>query len=342
MSTQNLSLSYSSIFKVIIVLLSLYFIYLTREVFVILFLAVILSAAFDPWVNYLQKHKIPRTLSILTIYLVLLSILSLVVILMVPPVAEQIGQFAKNLPVFYERLTLEFSSENVIVNQQTALYKTLQTLSSNLGQTTKSVFSTITGIFGGLVSFFAVLVIVFYITVEKNILKNFFFIFIPEHKRNYVGELIDEMKKKMGMWLRGQLTLSLIVGILTYLGLTILGVKYALLLALIAGLFEIVPFVGPLLSAVPAILIGFSDSLTKVFLIIILYIVIQQLENNLIVPKVMQKAVGLNPIIVIVSVLIGAKLFGIIGALIAVPIAAVIDVYLDNVFPHYNKSLENK
>ncbi|MBU4482183.1 AI-2E family transporter [Candidatus Parcubacteria bacterium] len=338
MSTQNLSISYTSIFRVIIVLLALYFIYLTREVFVILFLSVILAASFGPWVNWLQKHKIPRTLSILTIYIVLLAILALIIIVMVPPIAEQIGQLAKSLPVFYERLALEFSPSGVDINQQNVLYETLQTMSSNLGQTTKSVFSTLTGIFGGLVSFFAILVIVFYITVEEDIVKRFFFIFTPLHKKEYVSDLIDEIKKKMGMWLRGQLALSLIVGILTYIGLTVLGVKYALVLALIAGLFEIVPFVGPWLSAVPAVLIGFSDSLTKVILILALYFVIQQVENHLIVPKIMQKAVGLNPIIVIISILIGAKLFGVMGALIAVPIAAVIDVYLGQVFPHYAKS----
>ncbi|MBU4360833.1 AI-2E family transporter [Patescibacteria group bacterium] len=337
MSTQNLSISYTSIFRVIIVLLALYFIYLTREVFVILFLSVILAASFGPWVNWLQKHKIPRTLSILTIYIVLLAILALIIIVMVPPIAEQIGQLAKSLPVFYERLALEFSPSGVDINQQNVLYETLQTMSSNLGQTTKSVFSTLTGIFGGLVSFFAILVIVFYITVEEDIVKRFFFIFTPLHKKEYVSDLIDEIKKKMGMWLRGQLALSLIVGILTYIGLTVLGVKYALVLALIAGLFEIVPFVGPWLSAVPAVLIGFSDSLTKVILILALYFVIQQVENHLIVPKIMQKAVGLNPIIVIISILIGAKLFGVMGALIAVPIAAVIDVYLGQVFPHYSK-----
>lgn len=338
MSTQKFSISYSSIFKVIIVLLSLYFIYLTREVFVILFLSIILAAAFDPWVNWMQKFKIPRTLSIIAIYVVVIAVFSLVIVSIVPPIAEQIGQLAKSLPVFYERLALEFSPNGVSINQRTALYNTLQTVSSHLGQTTKSVFSTLTGIFGGLVSFFAILVIVFYITVEENVLKRFFFIFTPSHKKEYISDLIDEVKKKMGMWLRGQLSLCLIVGILTYLGLTILGVKYALVLALIAGLFEIVPFIGPCLSAVPSILIGFSDSLTKVLLIIVLYIVIQQIENHLLVPKVMQKAVGLNPIIVIVSILIGAKLFGIIGALIAVPIAAVIDVYLAHIFPHYAKS----
>ena len=333
MSTQNLSISYTSIFRVILVLVALYFIYLTREVFVILFLSVILAASFEPWVNWLQKHKVPRTLSVLTIYIVLLAFLALIVITMVPPIAEQIGQLAKSLPVFYERLALEFSPNGIGVDQQTALYETLQTMSSNLGQTTKSVFSTLTGVFGGLVSFFAILVIVFYITVEKNILRKFFFLFTPDHKKSYVSELIDEIKKKMGMWLRGQLALSLIVGILTYIGLTILGVKYALVLALIAGLFEIVPFVGPWLSAIPAVIIGFSDSLTKVVLILALYLIIQQAENHLIV----QKAVGLNPIIVIISILIGAKLFGMMGALIAVPIAAVIDVYLAHVFPHYSK-----
>jgi predicted PurR-regulated permease PerM len=316
-------------------LVSIFFIFLIREIVAILFVAVILASAFDPWVDWLHKYKIPRSLSILMIYVILIGILSLIVVLMIPPITEQIGQLAKNLPIYYNKAAFEVA-KIFDGGEYPNLPDTLTSLSSNLSETTKGVFSTITGIFGGLFSFLTVLVIVFYITVEEAELKKNIYYLISVDKRKYVSDLIERMQYKMGMWLRGQLALMLFVGILTYIGLTILGVKYALLLAIIAGILEIVPFIGPWLSAVPAILIGFSDSPFKVILIATLYLIVQQLENNIIVPKVMQKAVGLNPIIVITAVLIGAKLGGIVGALLAVPVAAGIGVYLSDIIPSKN------
>lgn len=337
MKTIN-EISYSSILKVILVLVCIFFLYLIREIVAILFVAVILASAFDPWVDWLQKYKIPRSLSILMIYIILIGILSLVVVLMIPPITEQIGQLAKNLPIYYNKAAFEFSKV-FDGGEYPKLSNTLTTFSGTLSETTRSIFTTITGIFGGVFSFIVVLVIVFYITVEENLIKKNIYYLIPQSKRKYIMDLIDRMQIKMGMWFRGQLALMLFVGILTYIGLTILGVKYALLLAIIAGILEVVPFIGPWLSAVPAILIGFSDSFLKVILIAALYLIVQQIENNIIVPKVMQKAVGLNPIIVITAVLIGAKLGGIVGALLAVPVAAGIGVYLSDIIPNKNPKL---
>jgi len=340
MSVQNSSISYTSIFRVILVLVIVFALYLIRDVIALLFISVVLSAALYPWVDSMQKYKIPRAISILIIYVILIGVLSMIVILMMPIIAEQIGQLAKNLPFYYEKFAFgvsQFSGGQTDVSS--TLPKALQTLSTSLGGTTKSIFSTISGIFGGLISFFAVLVIVFYITLEENLLKKFIYFFTPKKDKKYVSNLIDRMQMKIGLWMRGQLSLCLIIGIMTWIGLTILGVKYALILAVVAGVLEIVPFIGPLLSAVPAVFVGFSDSLVKVILIIVLYFLIQQFENNIIVPKVMQKAVGLNPIIVILAVLIGAKLGGWVGAIIAVPVAASIGVFLSDVISH---STENK
>ena len=334
MPHQNFTLSYTSIIRVIIVLASLFFIYLIREVVALLFVAVILASVFDPWVDWLQKYKFPRGVSILIIYVVLIAILSLVIVLMVPPIAEQIAQLAKNFPMYYEKLSLGFSNLTESEYQPT-LPDALQTISSSLGQTTKSVFDTLTGIFGGILSFLVVLVITFYLTVEEKMLKKTINYLTPHKHRKYISDLVNRMQIKMGMWLRGQLVLMLIVGILTYIGLTILGVKYALLLSFIAAILEVIPFVGPWLSAIPAVIVGFSDSPFKVVLILVLYFVVQQLENNIIVPKVMQKAVGLNPIIVITAIMIGGKLGGIIGALLAVPVAAAIGVYLSDIMPKH-------
>src|SRR3989339_563486 len=150
----------------------------------------------------------------------------------------------------------------------------------------------------------------------------------PSRFQPYLLRLYGRIQLKMGQWLRGQLILSAVIFTLTFIGLTILGVNYALVLAFVAGLFEIIPFIGPWLAAVPAIFFGFLQSPIMGVSVIILYIIIQELENHLIVPKVMSKAVGLNPLIVIIVILIGARLSGITGALIAVPVATAISVFL--------------
>ena len=329
-------ITYSSIFKVIIVLVSLFFIYLIREVIALLFVSIIFASVFDPWVDWLQKYKFPRAVSILMIYIILIALLGLIIVLMVPPIAEQIAQMAKNFPTYYEKIATGFSS---ITSNEYAptLPDALQTLSSTLGQTTKSVFDTMAGVFGGVVSFFLVLVITFYLTVEEKMLKKTISFITPIGKKKYIADLINRMQLKMGLWLRGQLVLMLIIGIVTYIVLTILGVKYALLLAFIAGLLEIIPFVGPWLSAVPAVIVAASDSWFKVVLVLVAYVLIQQAEGNFIVPKVMQKAVGLNPIITITAIMIGSRLGGVVGALLAVPVAAAIGVYLSDIIPHHKE-----
>lgn len=332
-SSKSINLSYASIFRVVLVSLGLLIAYLIRDALALLFIAVIFAAAVDPLVDWLQKRRLPRAVSILMIYVVLIAIFSLVIVMMIPPVTEQIGQIISHFPAYYEKVSLGIHSlqEKAVTGQvavgNDSLINALESLSLTLAQTTKSIFVTITSIFGGLMSLLIVLVITFYLTVEEHALKKFIEFLLPGKHREYAMDLIERMQYKVGMWLRGQLLLSVIVGALTYIGLSILGVKYALLLALIAGILEIVPYLGPLLSAIPAVVVAFSDSPLKLLLVIVLYLVIQQAENNIIVPKLMSKMVGLNPIVVIMAILIGMKLGGVIGALLGVPVAAAIGVY---------------
>jgi predicted PurR-regulated permease PerM len=327
------TISYQSILRVIFVLLILAFFYVIREVMALVFISIVAAAALDPFVDYFQKHKIPRAVSILVIYLIIFAIFSLVLVMLIPPISEQVGQFGKNLPGYYEQVMVGINSVQDGAEGQSNLPEALKSLSANLGDATKGVFSTLTDIFGGIISLLSVLVIVFYLVVEEQGLKHFIQFVTPKKFRAYAVKLIDRIQDTMGLWLRGQLTLMLVVGLMTYLGLTIMGVKYALLLALIAGLTEIIPFVGPFLGAIPAIFIAISDSWIKALLVGILYLIVQQLENHVLVPKVMQKATGLNPVIVIVAILVGGRLGGIVGALLAVPVAAMLSILINEFVP---------
>lgn len=168
--------------------------------------------------------------------------------------------------------------------------------------------------------------------VEESAIKKLVWSIAPEKHQPYIMQLINRMQKKIGLWLRGQLILSLVIFILTYTGLSILGVEYALVLALIAGLTEFVPYIGPMLGAIPAVFLAFTQSPTLALFVAGLYYIIQLVENNILVPKIMQKAVGLNPIVSISVLLIGFKVAGVVGAILSIPVATAISVFVQDLF----------
>ena len=194
-----------------------------------------------------------------------------------------------------------------------------------------TVFQTTKGVASGIVSFITILVISFYLTVEENGMKNFIKYLTPFKHQAYITILVNKIQKKMGAWVLGQVILSAVIFGLVFIGLTALNVKYALVLALLAGLLEIVPYIGPFVSGAIATFFAFLQSPTLAVAVIILWVVTQQLESNVIVPIVMSRSVGLNPVMVILGILTGATLGGIIGILLAVPVMSAFSVFISDV-----------
>lgn len=332
---QIFDLSILTIIKFFLVVILLFFLYLIKEVLAILFVALIFASAVDPWVDAMEKIKFPRWLSILLIYIGLLIVVFMVVYLLIPPIADQAGQLSDNFPEYFTKLSDAFkslknySAEHGVLGE---LDKGISTLKGNIAGALESVFSTVAGIFGGIVSFFVVLVVTFYLTVEEGEIKKTLSFILPDKYGHFTTQLINKVQRKIGDWLKGQLVLSLIIGLMVYLGLLILGVNYALILALVAAIGEFVPYLGPVLAAIPAIFLAFAQSPMKALFVLILYLIIQQIENHILVPKVMQKAVGLNPIISIVAMLIGAKIAGIVGVILAIPVATALSVVVKEIW----------
>ena len=327
---QTINISTSTIVKILIFFLVISFLYLIKEVLLIIFVALVLASAFDPWVDWFQKRRIPRSLSILIIYIVLFAVITFAFVLIVPPISKEVTQLSENFPLYYEKIANGIQSFQLSGNldAQAQLQKGLNSLGENLPGTLSNVVGTLFDIFGGIFSVLLVLVLTFYFTVQEGAMKGFLQSVTPIKAQPYLMRLYSRIQVKLGQWLRGQLILSVVIFTLTFIGLTILGVPYALILAFIAGLFEIVPMIGPWMSAIPAVFFGFLQSPLMGISVVILYIVIQELENHLIVPKVMSKAVGLNPLVVIIAILVGMKLGGIVGALLAVPVATALSVFL--------------
>ena len=176
-----------------------------------------------------------------------------------------------------------------------------------------------------------ILVITFYMVLQEDGLKKVFKVLVPPHYQPFANSILGKVQRKIVAWVKGQLILSFIVGLLAYIGLSIIGINYALVLGIFAGLAELVPYAGPFIGGVVAIFFALSQSTAKAVFVAALYIIIQQFENNILVPKVMQKAVGLNPIISILALITGVKIAGVVGALFAIPTVTVLDVIIKEI-----------
>lgn len=331
----NINISTISIVKVILFFLLLYLLFLIKDVLIALFVALVLASAFDPLVDWMQQKKIPRALGVIFIYLVLFIVFSSAIYLIIPPIAKEVGELAANFPKILDRVlsgisaAKQYSAEHGILD---SIKNNLGSISAHLQNAATGVFSTVTGIFGGIVKFFLVLVLTFYMVVEENAIKKLIFSLAPAAHQPYIMQLINRMQKKIGMWLRGQLILSLVIFLMIYLGLTLLNVEYALVLAFVAGLTEFIPYLGPMMAAIPAIFLAYTQEPMLAVFVAIMYYIIQLVENNYLVPKIMQKAVGLNPIISISVLLIGFKLAGVVGAILSIPVATAISVFIKDMF----------
>jgi len=325
--SKTINISTSTILRVILIILFLVFLYLIRDVIIIFLFALIIASAIAPIVNLLEKIKIPRIFGALIVYIVVIGVLVLLISLIVPTVSHDIKNLASNLPNYIEKLSGKFDTLKQASAKYQAVISKLQSSLIGLGDLLKSkssnILSTAFGVFGGVFSFILILVISFYIAVLKKGVQRVLTHILPIQYRDYILDLWERAQKKLGRWLQGQLFLCLVVGILVYIGLYFLNIKFALLLAVLAGILEIFPYIGPVMAAIPAVIIGFLQMPILGLWTIILYIIVQQLENYLIVPLVIGKVVGLNPIAVIMALLIGGKLGGVLGMILAVPLTAV-------------------
>jgi predicted PurR-regulated permease PerM len=329
-----IDITYASILRFFLVSFALFFLYYIKDVIFIILVAVLLALIMEPAVDKMQKEsKVPRVLGTSILFLSMFFLFGIIIYSVTPILAKEVGQLAINLPAYASKLNLEYFANN---KQNLGMFSTnfqglLDSISSYLASATGSLIDSALGIFGGIFSIILILVIAFYLVIENNGIEKFVRASIPEEMQVQFLRIVRKIENKMGRWFIGQLTLGLIVGILSFIGLYAIGVPYALALALVAGTFELIPYIGPALSAIPAVLIALTVSSGSAFLVVILYFFIQEFENHLIVPKVMEKSVGLHPVITIFAALIGGQLAGIPGIILAVPIATIVSILVEDV-----------
>jgi predicted PurR-regulated permease PerM len=332
-SSVRITLTTASLIRIILVILGLYFAFLIKDILIILFVAVVLASAFDPWVGWMKKHGLPRSLGIALIYIAMILVIGVTAYLVVPLIVSQFSQLLNDLPSYldqFNKFLASFRSFTSSYGWLDNIRTSLINFGSNFQGAANGVFSTLFNIVGGIFSLVIVLVITFYMVVEHNSIRKLIWSLTPENKQTHVMEIFNQMEKKIGLWFRGQLILCLAVFALTYAGLLILGVKYALILALVSGLAEFIPYLGPFLGGIPAVFLSLSQAPTLAIFVAILYIIVHEIESNLLVPKIMQKALGMNPIVTIVVLMIGFSLGGIMGALLSIPAGTAALVVFDD------------
>jgi predicted PurR-regulated permease PerM len=326
----TINISTVTLAKILIAGVGIWLIYVLSDVLAIVFVAMLLSAALSPTVSAMQKKGIPRGVGVLVIFAAIFSVFVLAVVLLIPPLVEQYAQFAKAFPAYADRFISIAQSINPDINVMEQLKKGFQAVESSLVQAAGGIFVKIFDFIKGIIAFFFVFVVTFYMIVQERAIKGAIHLVTPARYRLYIDGLISQIQKKIGLWLRSQLILCFIIFLMVFIGLVAFGVPYALILALVAGLAEFIPYIGPTLGAVPAIFIAFDQSPILALWVILLFLVIQRLENDLIVPRVMQHAVGINPLVTIIAILVGAKLAGFLGVLLAIPVTAILGVIIED------------
>jgi predicted PurR-regulated permease PerM len=351
---QTLHIASGSIIRVLLFLVLFWLIFYLRDLVLVILTAIVIASALEPAIQWLGRHKLTRVLSVLFIYILIGAFLLMVVYFMVPPLLNEAVGLLERLPSELRNIDLmgltkesgllvvdsasqsvQFDSRSIPIRDTFANTKEiLESISGNFFKTTGVVF-------GGLLSFVLIVVLSFYFAVQETGIDDFLRVVSPVKHQDYIVNLWRRSQAKIGLWMQGQLILALIIGVLVYLGLTILGVPYAFFLAILAAAFELIPVFGPIIAAVPAVILGFVDGgLTLGLLTIGLFVIIQQFENHLIYPLVVRKVVGVSPILVIIALIVGAKLAGFLGIILSVPISAALKELVDDI--QRNKETEKR
>jgi predicted PurR-regulated permease PerM len=315
---RKVEISHKTIIFAVFFLLGLWLLYFVRDIILQLFVALLLMTILEPFVALLTKIRIPRALSVLIAYILVLGVLGGMVALIAPTLAAQTTTFVNTLPSYLGNIGV-----NSVVSGDLA-----KGLLSQLGGIPGEILNFTVSVFSNVVAVVTVLVFAFYMLLTHDKLHDQAGFLFGESKKLQIGRLISAWENKLGKWARGQLLLMFAVGLGTYIGLILIGIPFALPLAILAGLLEIIPILGPIVAAIPSILIGFGISPVIGLAVTVVSFLVHQLENYVLVPKIMEKSVGVSPLLILVSIAIGAKLLGIMGVIISVPFVITLQVLI--------------
>jgi len=313
-------MSFNSLFKIFLFILAIAALYYFRDILVTLVLAFIISLALSPLIDFFEKKKIPRVVSTLVIFSLFLGIIISLFAFISPTALSQFKGFILNFRETSANIINAFFPKEVASSLVQGLNQNFEIFLKD----TKRILDLAFSFVGGLSRFFVIVILSFYLSLEKNALKKLIKPFLKEEYYQKFSLTYDKIQKRISSWFLTQLFLCLIIGIFSFLALYLLNVKFAFVLAVLSGVLEIVPIFGPLISGFIAFLIASSSSLIKGIWVVIAFIIIQRLENDLLVPLVMKKTLKINPVLILIALLMGSKLAGFLGFILAIPVLVIL------------------
>lgn len=330
------SISTGSIVRTLLILVLFAVVLILKDLVLVILTAIIVASAVEPAASWFERRKIPRWFAVLLVYLSAALVIVGIFYFVLPnlfqevlSVLDSLQKYAKFDGSAGQSAILSWKPLLQVLTGALPFKEAVSNFGNSFSTISSGVVNTVSSIFGGVVSFILIFVLSFYLAVQRDGVENFLRIIAPVKHEPYVLDLWKRSQKKIGQWMQGQLLLSLIVGLLTYLGLILLGVHDALVLSLFIAVCEFIPLFGPILGALPAVLLSYLDSGFALALLVAgMYLLIHQLENHVIYPLVVRKIVGINPIIVIISLVAGYELLGFLGIIISVPLATIGMEYL--------------
>lgn len=352
-------LSPKSVFKsalvVLILALATYMVFAMSNILMLFFISFFVASALDPLIDNLQKIHIPRAIGLLLVYLVIFILVTLFFANLLPLVAAQLFGLAnainnfivglstspvENLPFgvqlkpYLEQLYQAIDIKVVAVQLQDSL----QLVSSQILNLGGNLWSVLLQVSNGLFNLILVLILVFFMTVDEQALENFSISLFPERYSLYISKRLEMVKTKIGQWIRGQILISLVAAFITFIGLSIAGVEFSLLISVITGICMIVPVFGRVVAAILALPIVLNQSPALALFLIIFYFAVSQVENNILVPLLMNKAVGLSPIIIIFALMVGFQFMGVLGLVLAIPVATIVSIFAKDIGKRIHQS----
>lgn len=342
---KKLSISKKQSILIALILLSIYLInkmivntdILGELAFIILF-SIIFSYVLNPLVNKMEKQGIKRVWGVLITYVSIVLVLVLIFISIFPAIVQEFKKLAELMPSYFKEINIAFNniyrlySDNInnlpagFEGIKTSFDDSLGNIQSVLISAVENITTTIVGIFSKTFSLLLIPILSFYFIKDKELFKQKLYLMIPKNYRQDIIRIAKDVDLVLGKFIRGQLIVAFFVGLATAIGLLILGIDFSLIIGIIAGIANVIPYFGPIMGIIPAVMFAFLEDPSKIIWVIVVFIVIQQIEGNILSPKIVGESVGLHPVVVIVSLLIGGSLMGILGMLLAVPVVAVLRI----------------
>jgi predicted PurR-regulated permease PerM len=310
------------------IILGFWFLYAIREVIVLFFIALLISAGMNPAIRRICAKGVSRILAVSLVFSFVFAFSLGMLSFIIPKIISEATSFARSFPVYMQELTGSDAFSHTISNYFLSFFngnaESFRGISEN-------IFSTTVGVFDFMIAIVAVFVIAFYLSIKEDGVGSFLKYIVPKKYQDFVVSRAKIVYEKIGRWMIGQLLIMFVVFLLYYAVLLAFGVPNAFIIALFGGLLEIVPLFGPLIAAIPAVAVAFFVSPLVGFSVLLCYLIIQQVQNYVILPQIMKKALGLNPIVIILALLVGAKIAGISGMILAVPFAMGVRVFIHDI-----------